>query len=687
MNDALMYFLKVNVAIALFYLFFRLAFYNDTFWKTRRFYLVFSILISALYPLISFTDWLEKQEPMQAIVVSYAQLQEITVTPTLQKPSILTVENILLALYALVSMVLLVKMLVQLVSILRWRWKGKKQLLQGIEIISVKEKITPFSFFNMIFINPALHNEHEITQILTHEQTHARQLHSLDVLISELLTIVCWINPAAWLLRREIRQNLEFLADNSVLESGIDSKNYQYHLLELSYQTPDVKLGNKFNVSPLKKRITMMNQQKTAKAGLLKYSLIVPLALALILSSNAQTIVNSAKKAVTATKNLIVSTPTKTVKKPTTNSNKESSDDKTDLKKVYTVVEKNPQYPGGDKALLEFISNNVRYPAIAMENGIMGKVMTRFIVSESGKVENPEIVKGVDPNLDKEALRVLKGLADFTPGEQNGKKVAVWYNLPITFRLVGDQKIERMVFSVVEKNPTFPGGDKALLEFISNNVRYPIEAMQQGIQGKVMTRFIVSESGKVESPEILRSLDPTTDAAAIKVIKSLPDFIPGEQNGNKVAVWYNLPITFRLTDEKTTLPVVYEKVDKMPQYPGGDQALLKYISQKIVYPAQALETGTQGKVIIRFVVGADGSLNYFTVLKSVMEKVNKLGEIVVVGFGKKTDEKTQTAQTNMVLLEREAIRVVSTLQNFIPAENEGKKVAVYYQLPVTFKLE
>jgi len=172
MNDALMYFLKVNIAIALFYLFFRLLFYNDTFWKTRRFYLIFSILLSVIYPFVSLTGWLEKQEPMQAIIVSYSQLQAVTVTP--QPKSVFTIENMLLGAYALVSVVLLAKMLVQLFSILRWKLKGEKEQLQGTKIISIKETIAPFSFFNYIFINPALHSEQEISQILAHEKTHAQ---------------------------------------------------------------------------------------------------------------------------------------------------------------------------------------------------------------------------------------------------------------------------------------------------------------------------------------------------------------------------------------------------------------------------------------------------------------------------------------------------------------------------------
>jgi len=573
MNDALMYFLKVNVAIALFYLFFRLAFYNDTFWKTRRFYLVFSILLSAVYPFISFADWLEKQESMQVIVLSYTQLQEITVTP--QLTSKLTVENILLAVYALVSTVLLVKMLVQLISILRWKWKGEKQLLQGVEVISINEKITPFSFFNMIFINPALHNEQDTTQILTHELTHARQMHSLDVLISELLVVCCWVNPAAWLLKREIRQNLEFLADNSVLESGFDSKSYQYHLLELSYQMPDVKLGNKFNVSPLKKRITMMNQQKTSKAGILKYSLIVPLTLALILSSNAQTIVNSAKKAITTAKIQAVSIPKKTAtQQPVSTQSNQSADDKTDKQRVYDVIDVMPQFPGGDKMLLQYIGKNLKYPLIAMQKGIQGQVITRFVVNKSGKVENPEIVRGVDPNL---------------------------------------------------------------------------------------------------------------DAAAIKVINTLPDFTPGEQNGKKVAVWYTLPITFKL-DSEPEANKVFDVIEKMPQFPGGDEALLKYIGSNLRYPAEAAITGTQGKVILRFIVSATGKVENPTVIKSTLESAKKLDEVVVVGYASKTNEKNQVAEANMALLEKEASRVASTLPDFIPGEQNGKKVAVYYTLPVTFRL-
>ena len=469
MNNALMYFLKVNIAIALFYIFYRLVFYRDTFWATRRFYLVFSILLSVVYPFISLSGWLEKQQPMQVIMANYVQLKEITITNA--PVSYLNTENVLLTVYGLVSLILFIRMVIQLASILRWRMKGKKQILHGVEIISIDKMITPFSFFSTIFMNPSLHNEQETDQILTHENTHARQLHSIDVLLSELMTVLFWINPAAWLLKREIRHNLEFLADNSVIQSGIDSKSYQYHLLQLSYQIPENQLMNRFNISPLKKRITMMNQQKSKKAGILKYSLIVPLALALVLSGNAETLLNKTKNVISQkeigsnelagsaktdiSSKVNDSNPTEaTIAQTTADSlpqNSKQGFEKSDKDQIYTVVEKMPQYPGGINELMSYIGHNLKYPIEAQQKGIQGKSIIRFVVNKSGKVENAEVVRGLDQDCDNEGLRVINSLPNWIPGEQNGKKVSVYYVLPITFRLKDDSKAE--VKGLDPKNP------------------------------------------------------------------------------------------------------------------------------------------------------------------------------------------------------------------------------------------
>jgi len=441
MNDALMYFLEVNIAIALFYLFYRLFFAGDTFWKTRRYYMLFSILLSFVYPFLSVESWLQKQEPVQKLIVNYATLPEFTVT-AVRETSIFSLGNISMAIYGLVVLILLVRFILQLASILRIRLHGTVKMVQNTRIIAIEKEVTPFSFFGSVFMNPELHNEHETKEILAHELTHVRQGHSFDVLVSEVLTIILWLNPATWLLKREIRQNLEFLADNKVIESGFDSQTYQYHLLQLSYQTPEHKLGNKFNVSPLKKRIIMMNQKKSAKASLLKYSLIVPLALALVVSSNAQTVINKAKKALTTTTTKEVkATEKKTLIAPA-KSSAELTDPVTvvengETEKTWDVVEKMPQYPGGEQEMMGYLGRNIRYPVEAQKSGTQGKVIVAFIVSSTGKVIHPEILRSVDPYLDKEAIRMISTFPNFIPGEQNGKKVAVRYTLPIIFKLQG----------------------------------------------------------------------------------------------------------------------------------------------------------------------------------------------------------------------------------------------------------
>jgi TonB family protein len=457
MNTTLIYLLQVNVGVILFYLFYRLFFAGDTFWKTRRLYLLLSIGASFAYPLLSIESWLSQPEPMQTTLVRMTTLPEIVISPA-QQASTISIENILIGTYLLVMLALVTRMLAQLFAIFRIRLAGKITVLQGTRVIAVEREISPFSFFGVVFINPALHTETEIRQILAHELTHARQWHSLDVFVGEFLSIAFWINPAVWLLKREIRQNLEFLADHQVLRSGHDPKHYQYHLLQLCYQSPDIRLGNQFNVSPLKKRIMMMNKQNSNKAAILKYMLIVPLVLSLVLVANAQNVVKKTKSTTNAKKTVVSAADTtkkgikktvqftppqnKTVKFTPPVVKKEQVSEK-DGNKVYDVVEKMPQYPGGEKALLNYIGANLRYPTEAVEKRIQGTVIIRFVVNASGKVINPEILRGVDTSLDKAGLAVVKSLPNWIPAEQNGKKVSVYYTLPIRFKLDESKPIKK----------------------------------------------------------------------------------------------------------------------------------------------------------------------------------------------------------------------------------------------------
>ena len=260
----LAYFLKINVAIALFYAFYRLFFYKDTFFTWRRTALLCFFAISAVYPLLNIQTWITEQEPMVAMADLYADivLPEFTITPeqaTSDWKSLL-LQTVGFAYWGMV-IVLAIRFFIQLAGIIRLAFRCRKAKIGNTNVHLLRQASGPFSFFHWIFIHPTSHTEDELSEILTHEQTHANQWHSIDVLVSEIVCIFCWFNPFAWLMKREIRTNLEYLADNRVLETGHDSKAYQYHLLGLSHHKAAATIYNSFNVLPLKKRIKMMNKQ------------------------------------------------------------------------------------------------------------------------------------------------------------------------------------------------------------------------------------------------------------------------------------------------------------------------------------------------------------------------------------------------------------------------------------------
>ena len=194
--------------------------------------------------------------------------------------------NVLVTLYWTVTAAFILRFLIQLFSVYRvWKRSERRLLLDNVVYRPAKE-VTPFSFFNWIFIDTDAYSEQELQQILLHENTHVKQWHSIDVVITELLCLFFWWNPFTWLLKREVIMNLEYLADNHVLHEGIDSREYQYHLLRLTYHESAVPIANNFNVSQLKQRIMMMNKTKSPALRVAKYLLALPLLFLFVLANS-----------------------------------------------------------------------------------------------------------------------------------------------------------------------------------------------------------------------------------------------------------------------------------------------------------------------------------------------------------------------------------------------------------------
>ena len=541
------YLLKANVGITLFYAFYKLFCQRDTFFRWRRYALLSFLGISFLYPLIDIQNWVKKQPAMNELADYYATLmvdETIVASPTVtdapQLPSLMTIA---MYIYLVGVIALSLRFLAQLLSICRMRWSGKSVYLNGQRIISLPSEANPFSFFDWIFIYlPQLDKESQ-DEILTHEQTHARQWHSLDVIISEIINIICWFNPFSWLLKTEIRLNLEYLADNQVTETMNDCKQYQYHLLGLAHTKKETGLCNNFNVSHLKRRIIMMNKKRTRTAGRIKYALFAPLAAALLLASNISCV--STEK----NEEALSSAP------------EESRAVKAPEGEIFQVVEEMPEFPGGMGECMKFIGKNIKYPTQAQENGIQGRVIVQMIVTKEGDIAEAKVVRSVDPLLDAEALRVINSMPKWKPGKQRGEAVNVKYTIPVMFRLSNEAPEtkkekestateetvnENTIFQVVEEMPEFPGGMRECMNFIGKNIKYPTQAQENGKEGRVIVQFVVNRDGSIVEPSVVRGVDPELDAEALRVISIMPKWKPGKQRGKAVRVKYTIPVMFRL---------------------------------------------------------------------------------------------------------------------------------------------
>ena len=487
-------------------------------------------------------------------------------------------------------LLLATRFFVQLGSIIRLHFQCSKSKIQGVRVHLLKKKTGPFSFFHWIFIHPQSHTESEISEIITHEETHARQYHSVDVLISEIMCIFCWFNPFIWLMKREVRGNLEYMADHRVLETGHDSKSYQYHLLGLAHQKSAITLSNSFNVLPLKNRITMMNKKRTKEIGRTKYLMFLPLAALLMIVSNIEAVARTTKKIAAEVIEAVdaktgqavpeVQAPqvaplpeqdTKTVTYKGKVVDKDTLDNP-----IFEVVEHMPEFPdGGMSALMEYLSKNIKYPEAAMKKGTQGRATVQFVVEKDGSITNVKILRGIDPELNKEAVRVISAMPKWKPGTQKGEAVRVKYTVPVMFRLTEnntqvkyapiESKIDEMVvvgyapeeatypeevtvFEVVEKMPEYPGGMSAMMEFIGKNIKYPVAAQKAKIQGRVVIQFIVDKEGNIICPRVIRGADPLLDAEAIRLTTIMPKWKPGMQRGQAVNVKYTVPIMFRLQE-------------------------------------------------------------------------------------------------------------------------------------------
>ncbi len=538
------YFLQASVAMAILYVPFILWFRKETFFKYNRGYLLAALVVSLLAPFAP--DWIPAgQNPefagmLQPIIFSGSGSVEMPsfVVEQIGSQASLGVWDVLVRIYVGVAILLLARIGIGITSIVRLANGGRKDVVDGHVVIVSDDIKAPFSFFGWIFMPTVIYNDRDAFEpIFRHEAMHVQLRHSVDTVLAGIVCAIFWINPFAYLYKGALKAVHEYQADDIVEEKDI--VEYTQLLIAQSQSGLRLALTNQFFQSQLKSRIMMMMKQRSNSNRKWKYLAILPLLAGMTLMFSFK-----------------------------------APDMTSDLVAENTAVgnpDEMPMFPGckdaacSNQKLVEYISNNLKYPVEAKEEGVEGKVFVRFKVNAKGMLTDINVLKGIGAGCDEEAARVVESMngmdAHWTPGMKDGKPVAVELTLPIMFALPAE-KPKETAQTEVDEMPRFPGcEDKAadakqacstqkLLEYVANNLKYPKDAKDKKIEGVVIAQFVVEPNGLISSIQVVRGLHPSCDVEVVRVLETTNSmdekWVPAMKDGKPVETKLTLPVSFKL---------------------------------------------------------------------------------------------------------------------------------------------
>ena len=412
------YIIKSAMALALLYACIIPLLEKETFHRLNRILILGCLIMSFTIPLVHFTGG---TNPTVDMVRQAVLLPEVLINGNANEQSVWSWADIIVCIYTLGVVAIFTMTVVQTVRL-------TKQLRQcehitdnrGNTIVLTDCATSPFCLFHYIVMSRDDYANNR-SFILTHEQEHIRLRHYIDLIILQVATIIQWFNPFVWLIGKNLKAIHEFEVDEAVLNKGIDATQYQQFLVVKAVGNRLQPFANNLNKESLKRRIIMMNQKKSNRWMMLKALFIIPVAtLAVSVFANTSDMSNMAN-AVNTTTNTLSTTNMQTQQTAT---------------KVFTVVEEMPEFKGGNKAMMEFLMMNMKYPQTAVKAKQQGRAVVGFVVRKDGTVSDVHITKSAGyAVLDEEAMRVVKAMPAWEPGKQKGKPVNVKYFVPITFRL------------------------------------------------------------------------------------------------------------------------------------------------------------------------------------------------------------------------------------------------------------
>ncbi|SHF63147.1 M56 family metallopeptidase [Pedobacter caeni] len=557
------YILQANIYLVLFYGFYKLFLAKETYFILNRIYLISAGIGSLSIPFLRF-EWFGKQPVATPIYAGVGQLNELMtqVSVASDAPEKLSAGNVIVVIYLIGLTVFTLLFIYKLLKVQR--------------LLQQEHAGNAFSFFRKKRIDT---NLPEVQTIDRHEEIHIRQLHTLDVLFFELLGIFTWFNPIIYFYKHTIKNIHEYLADEEAAKFQGDKEQYALLLLSRAFNIAPSSLTNTFfNKSLIKKRIFMLHKQRSKKTAILKYGLFLPLfAITLIMSSAT---IRSNENIIAVTEEIPLNSPLNVVKEVISApieiavSNMKTSE----------VSPQNVTDPAWQNFYVH-LKRHIRYPTEAYDAELQGNSQVKFSLKD-GQIGAISVVNKLGAGIEAEIMRVILSYKGFKTS-QNGN-----YSLPVSLIISGASSTKKNPklsvvkgykalntvtlmsykaeaknaantyptdpndvkvydFVSIDKQPEFVGGMDKFYKYLSKAVRYPVEAQEKNLQGKVFLSFIVEKTGELTEVKVERKLGLGTDEEAVRVLKESPKWNPGIYGGQAVRVKYNIPINFTLNDDSS----------------------------------------------------------------------------------------------------------------------------------------
>ncbi|MBP5518508.1 MAG: M56 family metallopeptidase [Bacteroidales bacterium] len=402
MTAFLLYIARSGLYLAVFYAFYLLVMRHTTFFRFNRIALLAGSVLCAVLPLLKVrtVSVLAEAGPLTMTAVEEGT---ISTSPEASFPWTL----LICCIYNAGIAAVLVTTLLSAMKIIQMEKTGQKIYKDGFRTVILKDGQPSFTFGKTIFIGGKDLNENPA--IFSHETMHVKSRHYLDLFLFRAIQIFWWWNPLVWIARTELGLLHEYEADEKVIQKGIDATQYQLLLVRKAVGEQRFSLASGFQHAQLKNRITMMIKSSSKSWMRLAYLALIPLLAALVYACNPS-------------KNAKVETSEETVVAETI---------------PFQEVEVKPTFNDGDDSqFISWIHKNIEYPESAIAAEAQGRMLVQFSIMPDGSMDEFEVVRGINPDLDAEVLRVMKSCdLKWTPGMQNGKPIKVSYTLPIVFRL------------------------------------------------------------------------------------------------------------------------------------------------------------------------------------------------------------------------------------------------------------